>query len=759
VKITRLYLRNYRVYEDEVDLELPGGLVGVYGLNGAGKSYLVESILWTIWGRSRTDKSEVRTTGVNGDCITEVEFEHEGHLYLVRRTVSGINHTVRAEAMANGQQVAASVTDVRRYLHTILGMDDAAFRASVFAEQKQIAAFSGRTPAQRRDLVLRLLGITPLDTARDLARTDARVARESVERARSVLPDLDELREAAAAIASVAEEAAATAAAAAQRKAAAAAEALTASTQVRALEQQREAHERLLEEGKRVRADIDALDERLGRLDDELVRLRADAAEMSGLHADTERLAEARRLHALVETCERAEAERVALPPLTEVVPPDEEAVRTARATAEEARAAKAAAADARSRLQADADRAVAQLARAEGLSGDEACELCGQPLGQAFDQVIAHRRDEAATIQAQAAEAAIRLTTASADADAATGAVATLEKALVATRAAWEAAAAVRARHDAATARVAEAIAALGRPPASGEAAALAAEIAALQAAADRVAHLAGVLTRLPEAQAARAAEAARREEAAARRTELLAQVHELGYDEAALATAAASLAARDLEAAAAATEAEAAMRAKDAAGAHAEAALKALAMGEEQHAALTAHGEDARHLGRAAELLNAFRTNVVADVGPRLQGFASSLFAELTDNEYDELTIEADTYGIKIRDAGVLHGLDRFSGSEIDLANLALRVAISEQVRFQSGGAVGLLVLDEVFGPLDDDRKDRMLLALERLRARFRQILVITHDDAIKAQLPTAIEVVKVGPRRATAKVISNS
>ena len=146
VKITRLYLRNYRVYEDEVDLELPGGLVGVYGLNGAGKSYLVESILWTIWGRSRTDKSEVRTTGVNGDCITEVEFEHEGHLYLVRRTVSGINHTVRAEAMADGMQVAASVTDVRRYLHTILGMDDTAFRASVFAEQKQVAAFSGRTP-------------------------------------------------------------------------------------------------------------------------------------------------------------------------------------------------------------------------------------------------------------------------------------------------------------------------------------------------------------------------------------------------------------------------------------------------------------------------------------------------------------------------------------------------------------------------------------------------------------------------------------
>jgi DNA repair exonuclease SbcCD ATPase subunit len=75
---------------------------------------------------------------------------------------------------------------------------------------------------------------------------------------------------------------------------------------------------------------------------------------------------------------------------------------------------------------------------------------------------------------------------------------------------------------------------------------------------------------------------------------------------------------------------------------------------------------------------------------------------------------------------------------------------------VRFQSGGAVGLLVLDEVFGPLDPDRKERMLLALERLKGRFRQVLVVTHDTEIKEQLPSAIEVVKLGGRRATAHVL---
>src|SRR5215469_2050004 len=96
--INRLYLRNYRVFEDELELELPPGLVGIFGPNGAGKSTLLEAILWTLWGKARTTRELIRTSGVGGDCVTEVEFEHEGHLYLVRRVLKGVNSTVTVEA-------------------------------------------------------------------------------------------------------------------------------------------------------------------------------------------------------------------------------------------------------------------------------------------------------------------------------------------------------------------------------------------------------------------------------------------------------------------------------------------------------------------------------------------------------------------------------------------------------------------------------------------------------------------------------------
>src|SRR5437588_2040658 len=128
MRITRLYLRNYRVYEDELNLEIPPGLVGIYGPNGAGKSVLLEAIRFSLYGKARTDNAEIRTAGVLDECITECEFEHEGHLYVVRRTLKGggKNLAVKAEAHADGAQVAEGARDTAKYVHSILGVDDPA---------------------------------------------------------------------------------------------------------------------------------------------------------------------------------------------------------------------------------------------------------------------------------------------------------------------------------------------------------------------------------------------------------------------------------------------------------------------------------------------------------------------------------------------------------------------------------------------------------------------------------------------------------
>ena len=64
MKVLELSLRNYRVFE-EVDLELPARVIGIFGENGSGKSTLMESIAFALYGvnAARTKKQEIRTHG------------------------------------------------------------------------------------------------------------------------------------------------------------------------------------------------------------------------------------------------------------------------------------------------------------------------------------------------------------------------------------------------------------------------------------------------------------------------------------------------------------------------------------------------------------------------------------------------------------------------------------------------------------------------------------------------------------------------
>ena len=756
MRITRVYLRNYRVYEDELDLPVPAGLVGVYGVNGSGKSSLLESLLWTLWGRTRTRVEDVRTTGVNADCVTEVEFEHEGHLYLVRRTISGINSTVRASAEADGLQVASGVRDVKQYVHSVLGMDDAAFRASVFAEQKQLASFSRQKPAERRELVLRLLGITPLDVARDQARKDARAARDDVERVRVLLPDLDALRPAAELAAATAETLAADAASEASAAATVLQRLQTAEAKASTLEESRHEHDALVAEGKAVRSEVDQARERVAQLEAELVDLARAESDLGQLREAAQGIDQLDEELRMVRAATEAAAALDQLPVAPLVEPPDEELVEAARATADELRGRLDSVLGEVRAAEASLGRERVQLARSSELAPDQDCPVCGQALGQAFAQVQLHRRTEVEEAQRCLDELVgerdrlVALSQQAAD---------DLQRQLTSCRTArqaWEAAQHLRARRAAAVQAWEAAVAGLGREPGGGEVDRLSRELAAKRQAATAYHRLIGLLERKPVAEARLVEERERLAVAVSRRATLLEKVAALGFDPAALDAArlARDEARRRNEAATRA--AEEARLAAERARVTAAAEAQRLADAERQHQALATRTEDARHLGRLADMLNTFRTSVVATVGPRLSTQAAELFGELTDHEYDLLRVDPESYEIQIVDQGRQFGMERFSGSETDLANLALRVAISEHLRFQSGGAVGLLVLDEVFGPLDDDRKERMLLALERLRSRFRQVLVVTHDNEIKEQLPGAIEVVKLPGRRATARVV---
>jgi exonuclease SbcC len=768
VLLTRLYLRNFRVYEEPVDLTLPPGLVGIYGVNGAGKSTLLEAIVFSLWGKARTGKDDVRTSGVGGDCVAEVEFEHEGHLYLVRRTLSGINASAKAQAHCDHLLMSEGVRDTSRYVHQVLGMDDAAFRASVFAEQKQLAAFSNQTPAERRRLVLSLLGITPLDSARDAVRKDAREARDRHERLRSLLPDLALLRvqadDAVATAAAAATIAASEEAVAGKAKAQAAA----AEEGFAAVDRLRQDYDRMVLEGKAARSELNNIQAALLQLEAELADLDRAAIELADASPGTDDLAqlevEVRLVGAVVVAAEAVDA----VDPGAEPARPDGPSLDEARERAEAARTRMAGVTGQLEAVRAELGRARQQAELTLGLSGEEACPLCGQELGTAFEQVRSHRAAEVTEAEGRLQDIESQGRIAAAEAGEAVAALETLTASVnraEQARVVWERAQARRLDAEAILGRAYDELLASNanwlHPAGPADPRSLADELTRLQgqldagrAAAAVVERLRGRLERRPVV--VERLERTREQVGAAelKLITLLDQVKALGFHADQLAAARVKRDEALTSAERADRQARSARLTAEREETRAEGAAQRLSDGEAQHAKLSELAGEAVHLGRAAELLSSFRNTVVATVGPRLAVQAAELFGELTDHEYDRLEVDPETYELQVRDGGRLFGMDRLSGSEIDLANLALRVAISEHVRFQSGGSVGLLVLDEIFGPLDEDRKARMLLALERLRGRFRQILVVTHASDIKEQLPNAVEVIKLPGRRATAR-----
>ncbi len=71
--------------------------------------------------------------------------------------------------------------------------------------------------------------------------------------------------------------------------------------------------------------------------------------------------------------------------------------------------------------------------------------------------------------------------------------------------------------------------------------------------------------------------------------------------------------------------------------------------------------------------------------------------------------------------------------SGGEDDIVNLALRLAISQMIACRAGQSFSLLILDEVFGSLDESRRNNVVGLLQNLKNRFEQIILITHIDSI--------------------------
>jgi exonuclease SbcC len=136
----------------------------------------------------------------------------------------------------------------------------------------------------------------------------------------------------------------------------------------------------------------------------------------------------------------------------------------------------------------------------------------------------------------------------------------------------------------------------------------------------------------------------------------------------------------------------------------------------------------------------LGDLRTGLNAAMRPEIANLASGFLADLTDGRYADVELSED-YRVIVLDEDLPKPV--LSGGEEDLANLVLRLAISQMIAERAGQPLSLLVLDEIFGSLDESRRQHVLSLLRRLGDRFPQVILITHVEQIRDGLDRVIRV----------------
>ena len=179
-----LVLRNYRKYKD-ASVEFPDGIIGIIGLNGVGKTTLVEAIGWVLFGHhaARTTKELIKREGASPHepCRVALEFELEGDRYEVVREMVGKNLVPKASLVINGKLITNNADEVTGVIEEKIGMDYLSFFTSVFARQKELNALSAMKAADRKKLVLRMLGIERIERSIQAIREDKRGKEKRIE--------------------------------------------------------------------------------------------------------------------------------------------------------------------------------------------------------------------------------------------------------------------------------------------------------------------------------------------------------------------------------------------------------------------------------------------------------------------------------------------------------------------------------------------------------------------------------------------------
>jgi len=793
MKLHSLRLTNFRQHLS-TRIAFDSGITGIIGPNGAGKTTILEAIAFALyaWSRSNRDQMLSQTATAGSSLRVELEFELGRHRYRVTRGRS----TAELYLDGDAQPIAFTPKAVAEKLQRLLGMSRDEFFRTYFTGQKELAVMATMAASDRARFLSRVLGYEKLRLAQDMVAEKRRILSAEITGLRAGMPDPAAIEQWLADAHSRVEQASSFAQSAEHRNSLAKNAlamvgpkwALAQQNRDKALQIQSEIAANEREEAS-LRRNVDRVTAELSSIAEaraELVKLQRTIEPQEELRAELgildEMYREEGRRKTLVETetALREELDRLRTRhTIIEKAPAQEEDVTVElekkRAELEDAQGELEARRTEWVRDRQDADTKLhdlrkqysevqEQLDKVTSLGVDGACPTCSRALGENLHTVVDHLTETAETLRAdglyyrnrfeQLSEMPANVRALDERRRALTGENGALERKLARVQlSVQELGGIVRdiAVKDRRLEQMRRDIAVIARGFDAGRYDFVRSELALLAPIESRLARLGALIDRDPqllrekgeytntlssiESLLGTLRTRHKQMSFGAIDFERLKADYERYYAEARAAELDLNTATGNLRNAREALE-------------------KALALGEESKAIQATVDEREKERRLHEELDRAFnemRTQLNAELRPELSDLATTFLRELMDSRTAEIELD-EKYNVIVLEDGMSKPV--LSGGEEDIANLVLRLAVSQMIAERSGQAFSLLILDEVFGSLDETRRFNVLELLRALGDRFEQVILITHIESVRDGLDNVIAV-RFDPATASSMV----
>ena len=784
--LNNIRLKNYRKFRDEF-IEFPRGILGIIGRNGVGKSTIFEAIGWALYGSvmSRSGKDEIKSQNApEGEiCRAELEFSLGGHNYKIVRELQGKSPLSRAFVFIDGSNLpeVARDSEVNKYVEKLLGMDYVTFMRSVYAKQKELASLSILTRAERQKVIRRMLNIDKIDLAVDAIRTDKRDKQEFIRGIEFKLEDMKKLKQQ-------------------QNNTTKEIEGLKEKIDTLEIKRTRlekkkgrtrksrdkqevlyKKHNEIKNSISKLSSKLEGLTQRKNELLKEEQKLKKEKQTLATLEPKEELYEKKKRQK---EAMDELRLRHNRKNDLKRSVKQKQREIKTQNRLIKETqnrllplkdidRKYKKAQKDLKEikRKKMILDRDTKEIIKKESvfkskieelsekkdeissLGPNSKCPVCFRRLGKTHKDILNHFEKEITKIKGEYQKIRnIKGKLASQEKQIKDN-EARLEKHKDALNKKLARKSGLEAKLRNQKQELSKATTKLAKEKSELKSLVhvkfndvqykkLKTELESLSKIRDEIIRLRKDVSRLPQVLQDGKINS---KTIAAQEKELKTQkkaLAELKFDEEKYEKTKRTFeqVSDDLSGCETNLEKEEGnLKVKDR---ELKTIKDKITEQKTYRVKIKSTQTDIQYLERLESLMSDFRNELINRIRPLLTARASYLFRELTDDRYPLIELDED-YNIYIVDENQKYGLKRYSGGEEDLANLCLRIAMSQVIGERSGAEINFMALDEIFGSQDESRRINILNAFNKLTNQFAQIILITHIDTIREKLPYVLRI----------------